>query len=186
MHQQRGRILASGLPRRWVQQGCTASTTPISEHVVEWIDKRKNEDADALSRLGSKRQPPPPGIFLDILTHPSVRVSREVDIAEPPALDSVLVTVISNAGDWTEPYINYFEWQVLPMDETEARMIVRRCKSFTIINQELYKRIISRVFQRCVTAEEGRKILRDIHAGDCGHHAGACSIVAKAFRHGFY
>ncbi|XP_051190119.1 uncharacterized protein [Lolium perenne] len=72
------------------------------------------------------------------------------------------------------------------MDETEARMILRRCKTFTIINNELYKHIISGLFQRCVTAEEGRQILRDIHAGDCGHHAGARLIVAKAFRHGFY
>jgi hypothetical protein len=82
--------------------------------------------------------------------------------------------------------MSYLDRQVLPMDETEARMLVRRCKSFTIINNELYKHNISGVFQRCVTAEEGRKILRDIHAGDCGHHAGARSIVAKAFRHGFY
>lgn len=41
-------------------------------YVVQWVDMRKNEEADALSRLGSKRQPPPPGIFLDILTRPSV------------------------------------------------------------------------------------------------------------------
>ncbi|KAK1614839.1 hypothetical protein QYE76_020356 [Lolium multiflorum] len=155
-------------------------------HVVEWVDRRKNGEAEALSRLGSKRQPPLPGVFLDILTHPSVRVPREADIAEPPAPDSVLVAVVSDAGDWTEPYINYLERQVLPMDETEARMIVCRCKSFTIINQELYKRSISGVLQRCVTAEEGCKIMRDIHAGDCGHHAGARSIVAKDFRHDFY
>jgi hypothetical protein len=85
-----------------------------------------------------------------------------------------------------KPYMNYLERLVLPIDETEARMIVHRCKFFTIINNELYKRSISGVFQRCVTAEEGRKILRDIHAGDCGHHAGARSTVAKAFRQGFY
>jgi hypothetical protein len=82
--------------------------------------------------------------------------------------------------------MNYVEQQVLPMDEAEACMIVRGCKSFTIINKELYKRNVTGIFQRCVTPEEGRKILCDIHAGDCGHHAGACSIVAKAFRHGFY
>jgi hypothetical protein len=98
----------------------------------------------------------------------------------------VLVAAISNAGDWTEMYISYLERQTLPMDEMEARMIVRQCKFFTIINPKLYKCNISRVFQRCVTAEERRKNLRDIHAGDCGHHAGACSIVAKAFKHGFY
>ena len=42
------------------------------------------------------------------------------------------------------------------------------------------------VFQRCVQPAEGRKILHDIHSGDCGHHAGARSLVAKAMRHGFY
>ena len=65
-------------------------------------------------------------------------------------------------------------------------MIVRRCKSFVIIDNELYKRSVSGVFQRCISPEEGRKILYDIHAGDCGNHAGARSLVAKALRHGFY
>jgi hypothetical protein len=131
------------------------------------------------------REPPSTGIFLDILTRPSLRPPREIDIAEPPSPDLVLVAVASDAGDWTEPYMNYLERQTLPMDEKEARMIVRRCKSFTIINKELYKRSVSRIFQR-VTPEEGRQILCDIHAGDYGHHAGAHSVVAKAFRHCFY
>jgi ribonuclease HI/transposase InsO family protein len=155
-------------------------------HVVEWVDRRKNEEADALARIGSKRLQPPPGVVLDILSHPSVRAPRELDIAEPPAPDSALVALAVDSTDWTEPYISYLESQALPMDETKARAIVRRCKSFTIINNELYKRSVSGVFQRCVTTAEGRNILRDIHAGDCGHHAGARSIVAKAFRHGFY
>ncbi|XP_051222153.1 uncharacterized protein [Lolium perenne] len=124
--------------------------TGFSGHFVEWIDRSKNEEADTLSRLGSKRKPPPLGLFLDILTRPSVWPPREVDIAEPLAPDSVLVEVASNVGDWTEPYMNYLERQIFPMDEREPRMIVRRCKSFTIINQELYKRSISGVFQRCV------------------------------------
>ena len=29
-------------------------------------------------------------------------------------------------------------------------------------------------------------MLRDIHQGECGHHASATTTVAKAFRHGFY
>ncbi|XP_071680454.1 uncharacterized protein [Lolium perenne] len=156
---------ANMIAYKWAVDQAGAS---FAGHVVEWVDRRTNEEADTLAKLGSKRLPPPPGVFLDILTHPSVRVTREVDIAKPPAPDSMLVAVVSDAGDWTEPYINYLECQVLPMDKTEAHMIMRRCKSFTIINQELYKRSISGVFQRCVTTEEGRQILRDIHAGDCG------------------
>ena len=30
------------------------------------------------------------------------------------------------------------------------------------------------------------KFLRGIHEGDCGNHAGSKSLIAKAFRHGFY
>jgi hypothetical protein len=33
---------------------------------------------------------------------------------------------------------------------------------------------------------DGIEILREIHEGKCGHHAAARSLVAKAFRHGFY
>ena len=65
-------------------------------------------------------------------------------------------------------------------------MIARRCKSYTIIDGELHKRSVTGVFQRCVQPAEGRKILHDIHSGDCGHHAAARSLVAKAMRHGFY
>jgi hypothetical protein len=55
--------------------------TSFSGYVIEWVDRRKNEEADAFSRLGSKHQPPLLGVFLDILTRPSVWPPREVDIA---------------------------------------------------------------------------------------------------------
>src|SRR4051812_31777438 len=65
-------------------------------------------------------------------------------------------------------------------------MIARRYKSFVIINGEIHKRSVTGVFQLRVQPAEGRKSLQDIHSGDCGHHAGARSLVAKAMRHGFY
>src|SRR3954447_9320790 len=65
-------------------------------------------------------------------------------------------------------------------------MIQWRCKSLTIINNEFYQCRTTGVFQRCNQPAEGRRILYDIHAGDCSHHAGARSLVAKALRAGFY
>ena len=56
----------------------------------------------------------------------------------------------------------------------------------TISDGELYHRSVTRAFQRCVSPEEYQEILHEIHEGDCGHHAGSKSLVAKAFRHGFY
>jgi hypothetical protein len=63
---------------------------------------------------------------------------------------------------------------------------VRRAKALTIINNELYKHSTSRVFLRCISPEEGREIHNDIHSGDCRHHAGSRSLVAKAFRQCFF
>ena len=56
----------------------------------------------------------------------------------------------------------------------------------TIVNGELHHCSVSGAFHRCVSPEEGREILREIHEGDYGHHTGSKSLVAKAFRHGFY
>ena len=56
----------------------------------------------------------------------------------------------------------------------------------TIVNGELHRRSVTGVFRHCVSPEEGRAILNEIHSSDCGNHAGSRSLVAKAFRHGFY
>ena len=74
----------------------------------------------------------------------------------------------------------------LPEHEILARRITQRSKSMTIVNGELHHRSVTGAFQRCISPEEGYEILREIHEGDCGHHAGSKSLVAKAFRHGFY
>ena len=71
----------------------------------------------------------------------------------------------------------------LPADEAEARRIVGRSKGYTIINGEVYHRSATTVFQRYVEPEEGLEILREIHQGECGHHASSKALVAKAFRH---
>jgi hypothetical protein len=74
----------------------------------------------------------------------------------------------------------------LPKDKAEARQLQRRAQAYTIINSELYKRSVSGIFQKCIELEEGLELLREIHQGECTHHASSRSLVAKAFRHGFY
>jgi hypothetical protein len=74
----------------------------------------------------------------------------------------------------------------LPQNKTEARRLQRYVQAYTIINSELYKRSVSGIFQKCVEPEEGRELLKEIHQGECRHHASSTALVAKAFRHGFY
>ena len=68
-------------------------------HSVEWIDRHKNEEADQLSRIGSSRQPPPPGVFLDIIDKPSITVPKEIDLAVLLASGSDQVALVGEDVD---------------------------------------------------------------------------------------
>ena len=103
-----------------------------------------------------------------------------------PDPEAQLVAALRVIPDWTVPYLAYMTRGELPEGETLARQIVRCSKSMMIVNGELHHLSVTRAFQCCVSPAEGQEILREIHEGDCGHHSGSKSPVAKAFRHGFY
>jgi hypothetical protein len=80
-----------------------------------------------------------------------------------------------------QPYLAYMINKTLPEDKVEAKRIIRRSKAFVVLQGKLYKKSISGVLQQCVTPQEGQEILKDIHAGVCGHHTSSRAIAAKAF-----
>jgi hypothetical protein len=106
----------------------------------------------------------------------------------PGATDPLVGSVfhIREIPSWPEPFSNYLITGDLPQDEVEARRLQCCAGAYMIINSELYKRSMSGVFQKCIEPEEGIELLREIHQGECGHHASSRALVAKAFRHGFY
>ena len=75
---------------------------------------------------------------------------------------------------------------VLPSNCAHAQRLARRAKSFILIDHELYKRSPLGILQRCIPIPEGKELIRDIHAGTCGHHAVPRTLVGNAFRQGFY
>ncbi|XP_073355321.1 uncharacterized protein [Aegilops tauschii subsp. strangulata] len=106
----------------------------------------------------------------------------------PPTLVAVAVLAIEEvtAPSWAQPILNFLVNRELPTDEISARQVQRRARAYTIINRELVRRSVTGVFQRCVEPEKGIAILKNIHQGECGHHAASRSLVAKAFCHGFF
>jgi hypothetical protein len=93
---------------------------------------------------------------------------------------------VPRAEDWRDKYIVWMDRGELPSDRSEARRITRMAKSFTLVDSELYKRAVSGVLQRCIPIPQGCELLRDIHAGVCGHHAAPRTLVGNALRQGFY
>src|SRR3954469_9497187 len=111
---------------------------------------------------------------------------EEGQVQEAVAPQQAMVMVVVSAPSWARPIRDFLVDGVLPEDEAEARQISHRCWAYTIINNELVRRSATGVLQRCVEEDRGLELLREIHQGECGHHASAPAIVAKVFRHGFY
>jgi hypothetical protein len=59
-------------------------------------------------------------------------------------------------------------------------------KAFVLIDNNLYKRGATGILMRCILGDQGHELLKEIHAGTCGHHTGPRTLVRKGFRQGFY
>ena len=94
--------------------------------------------------------------------------AMEIDEAPPPR-------------DWRTQYLDWMIRGVLPSNRAQEWCLARRAKSFILIDDVLYKRSPSGVLQRCIPIPEGKELIRDIHAGTCGHHAAPRTLVGNAF-----
>ncbi|SPT16198.1 unnamed protein product [Triticum aestivum] len=101
------------------------------------IPRLKNQAADDLAKIGSKREAIPSNVFLEHLHTPSVqedpfteeppqpKSSTDLTEVEIPAVVDLLMEVLVVTPDWTVPYIAYLLRKELPEDEDEARQLVR-------------------------------------------------------------
>ncbi|XP_044374640.1 uncharacterized protein, partial [Triticum aestivum] len=99
----------------------------------------------------------------------------------PTALVPVSVMTVVEAPSWAQPILNFLVSRELPANEILARQVQHRVAAYTIVNRELVRHSVTGVFQRCVEPKKGMSILRDIHQGECGHHAASRSLIAKDF-----
>ena len=71
-------------------------------------------------------------------------------------------------------------------DEVNEVKMKHRIRNYKIINNQLYKQGICEPLLKCISIEEGKELLTEIHEGICGTHLGARAMAGKAFRQGFY
>ena len=139
---------------------------------LQHIPRVKNQAADDLAKIGSKREPIPSTVFLEHLHTPSVqedpfteeppqpKSSTDSTEVEVPAMVDLIMEVLVVTPDSTVPYIAYLLRKELPKDEDEARQIVRISKAFTVMGDQLYIESVTGVAQRCISREEGRMIFK--------------------------
>ena len=84
------------------------------------------------------------------------------------------------------PIVDYLKKGWLPKEKMEVRKIQIRAARFIIIDNVLYRRGYSLLYLRCANSKEVDYVLREIHKGIYGNHAGARFLAGKALRAGYY
>jgi hypothetical protein len=70
---------------------------------------------------------------------------------------------------------NHYE----PENEVDGVKMKHRSRNYKIIDNQLYKQGICEPLLKCISVEEGRRLLSEIHEGICGTHLGTRAIVGK-------
>ena len=109
-----------------------------------------------------------------------------IEIKGQPNTKGEQVLKIKEQDKWMTPIVRYLKEGWLPEDKMEARKIQIRITHFVIIKDALYRRGYSLPYLRCANSEEADYVLREIHEGIYGNHAGARSLAGKALRVGYY
>jgi hypothetical protein len=108
------------------------------------------------------------------------------DIGDPTSPLAPQPISQSGPNAWISEIRDYLKENILFEDHVSAEHIVRLAKRYTVVEGDLYRRGTNGILMRCITQEEGRELLAEIHGGECGSHSASRTLVGKAFWHGFY
>jgi ribonuclease HI len=179
---------------------------------LQLVPQTDNSATDELSVRASTWAPMPEGVFERRLLRPTAQpteldeggetstsklaVSVVYHLQNPPKTvcatagpaNLVAPQPVSQSGPdaWIFEIRYYLKENILPEDHVSAEHIVRLAKRYTMVEGDLYRRGANGILMRCISQEEGRELLAEIHRGECGSYSTSRTLVGKAFRHGFY
>nr|XP_023896291.1 uncharacterized protein LOC112008185 [Quercus suber] len=137
------------------------------------IPRSQNRPADEVSKIASSDG-------AELSTDLMIETQRN------PSIEEILTFVVRSESSWMTPIMSFLQDGHLPQDADEARKIKKRATRFTILNNALYKRGFSMPYLRCVDEGEAEYILREVHEGVCGNHAGPRSLTRKIMQTGYF
>ncbi|WJX63867.1 hypothetical protein P8452_48702 [Trifolium repens] len=136
-----------------------------------YVPREQNARADLLPKLASTKKPG------------SSRTFIQEAIANPSITEEAAMMVIE-AEDWRSSIIRYLQKDELPVAKEEAHKLKRAAAWYSMLGDKLYKRGFSGPILLCVSQEEAKGILEEIHEGSCGSHIGARALAGKILRAG--
>ncbi|XP_076890578.1 uncharacterized protein LOC143541719 [Bidens hawaiensis] len=152
-------------------------TRQFSSFNIIHIKRRENKLADALSKLASTNfEHFAKDIHIEVLDHLSVPQTQ-------------VLVIQTGVESWMTPIKTYLSSGVLPAEKAEkaeARKIKHKALNCQLNDGVFYRRSFLGPLLCCVDAEDANYLIREIHEGICGLHAGPRMTVAKILNAGYY
>jgi len=143
---------------------------------VKYMPRSENSEAGELAKAAAQEIPTPPDVFFQTLTAKAIKEGEE----NPSSIHAIA------SQDWRAPIFAFVSGSYEPEDKHEMLRMQSRTKHYSIIGGNLYKDGVVAPKLKCISKEEGMKLLNEIHSGMCGAHRGPHEIAHRAMRQGFY
>ncbi|GJT83764.1 reverse transcriptase domain-containing protein [Tanacetum coccineum] len=124
----------------------------------------------------------PKACFAHLSKQVLVEILKEKFIQEK----EVAALVEEEGPTWMTPIIEYLRDESLLDNRKEASKLRIKARQYELLEGIIYRRSFLKPWLRCVGALQADYVIREIHEGSCGMHAGPRSEVAKAMRSGYY
>ncbi|XP_035838197.1 uncharacterized protein LOC110901424 [Helianthus annuus] len=141
---------------------------------VNHINRSENKHADALSKLAATSfKHLAKEVRIEVLSNPSIHL-KQVNVIE-----------VGNPS-WMSSIILYLQHGKLPEGKAEARKLQHKAINYEMADGVLYRKSFMGPLLRCVDKTDAQYLVREIHEGLCGIHAGPRIVVAKIMNAGYY
>ena len=110
-----------------------------------------------------------------------------VSVAEHDVFSAEQICSINNEPpSWMDLIIMYLQHEELPKNKNKARNLWIRAARYALIGNHLYCKSFIGPYMRCLSPEDARRLLEEIHEGICRNHSGGRSLAHKALTAGYY
>ena len=107
-------------------------------------------------------------------------------LSRPSIEEADIVMEIDEKSTWMTPFKDYLLNGVLPKSRNEAQKFLRKVPRFLMQGGTLYQRGFSAPLLRCVTQDEAKEILENVHEGNCSDRVGGQNLARKILRYGYF
>ena len=112
---------------------------------------------------------------------PTYQCNVELKILDRPSFMPIIATTVQagNLKSWATSILCYLKNEHLLNDKKEEYKIKKRSARYIRIKEELYRRMYTNLYLRCLEPHQAIRVIRKIHEGTCGSNIGERSLAYR-------